>query len=94
MWFMQNAVGKADNAGAGAYDYMHMFGLVAMGYMWCRMVEAAQAKLARGENLEHCRAKLGTARFFMERILSETAVQLARIEAGADSVMELPAEAF
>jgi hypothetical protein len=30
----------------------------------------------------------------MERILSETAVQLARIEAGADSVMELPAEAF
>src|SRR5215218_2567707 len=94
MWFMQNAVGKADNAGAGANDYMHMFGLVAMGYMWCRMVEAAQAKLARGENTEHCRAKLVTGRFFMERILPETAAQLARIEAGADSVMELPAEAF
>jgi acyl-CoA dehydrogenase len=58
------------------------------------MVETAQAKLARGENTEYCRAKLVTARFFMERILPQTTAQLARIEAGADSVMELPAEAF
>ena len=34
MWFMQNALTKPDNAGAGATDYMHLFGLVAMGYMW------------------------------------------------------------
>ena len=45
MWFMQNAMTKPDNAGAGATDYMHLFGLVALGYMWCRIVEAAQAKL-------------------------------------------------
>ncbi len=48
MWFMTNAIGNPDNAGAGATDYMHMFGLVALGYMWCRIVEAAQAKLAAG----------------------------------------------
>src|SRR5476651_165571 len=41
MWFMQNAMGKPDNAGAGATDYMHMFGLVALGYMWCKIAEAA-----------------------------------------------------
>jgi hypothetical protein len=35
-----------------------------------------------------------TARFFMERMLPETAQHLARIQAGAASVMELPAEAF
>ena len=34
MWFMQNAMKKPDNAGAGATDYMHLFGLVALGYMW------------------------------------------------------------
>src|SRR5580692_7220924 len=34
MWFMQNAIGKPDHAGAGATDYMHMFGLVALAYMW------------------------------------------------------------
>jgi hypothetical protein len=92
---MQNAIGKPDNAGAGAHDYMHMFGLVAMGYMWCRMVEAAQAKIAAGDEVvEHTRGKLVTGLFFMQRILPETAAQLARIEAGAANVMELPAEAF
>ena len=95
MWFMQNAIAKPDNAGAGAHDYMHMFGLIAMGYMWCRMVEAAYAKLAAGDAApEYWNAKLVTGRFFMERILPETAAQLARIQAGAGSVMELPAEAF
>ena len=44
MWFMQNAMAKPDNAGAGATDYMHLFGLVALGYMWCRIAEAALAK--------------------------------------------------
>src|SRR6202035_3533176 len=29
MWFMQNAMNKPDNAGAGATDFMHLFGLVA-----------------------------------------------------------------
>src|SRR4029077_2812924 len=28
MWFMQNAITKPDNAGAGSTDFMHMFGLV------------------------------------------------------------------
>ena len=41
MWFMQNAMAKPDNAGAGSYDFMHLFGLVALGYMWARIAEAA-----------------------------------------------------
>src|SRR4249919_1671400 len=49
MWFMQNAMGKPDNAGAGATDYMHLFGLVALGYMWARMAEAALALKAKGQ---------------------------------------------
>jgi len=96
MWFMQNAIGKPDNAGAGSHDYMHLFGLVALGYMWCRIVEAARGKQAAQGNDGDAQldAKLVTARFFMERMLPETAVQLARIKAGADAVMSLPAEAF
>ena len=35
-----------------------------------------------------------TGRFFAERILPETAAQLARISAGAGGVMELPDEQF
>ena len=46
MWFLQNALGNPDNAGAGATDYMHLFGLVVLGYMWCLIAEAAKAKAA------------------------------------------------
>ena len=96
MWFMQNAIAKPDNAGAGANDYMHLFGLVALGYMWCRIAEAAIRKLADGADgtRERLDAKLVTGRFFMQRMLPETGTHLARITSGAASVMELPAEAF
>jgi hypothetical protein len=95
MWFMQNAVAKPDNAGAGATDYMHLFGLVALGYMWAQMAKAAQQKIANGSGADQrLKAKLVTGRFFMDRMLPETAAQLARIQSGAASTMELPAEAF
>ncbi|MDY6963160.1 MAG: acyl-CoA dehydrogenase C-terminal domain-containing protein, partial [Pseudomonadota bacterium] len=69
MWFMQNAMAKPDNAGAGATDYMHLFGLVALGYMWCQIADAANAKLKDGGDAARFNAKLTTARFFMERML-------------------------
>jgi len=95
MWLMQNALAKPDNGGAAATDYLGLFGLCALGYMWCRMVESAHAKIASGDGAaERMKGKLVTARFFMERMLPETATHLARIQAGAASVMDLPAEAF
>jgi acyl-CoA dehydrogenase len=95
MWFMQNALAKPDNAGAGSYDYMHLFGLVALGYMWCRIAEAALVKLPKANgSTPTMNAKLVTACFFMERMLPETASHLARIRSGAASTMELPDEAF
>jgi hypothetical protein len=95
MWFMQNALAKPDHAGAGATDYMHLFGLVALGYMWAKIAKAAQARRAQGNGIaERMDAKLATGRFFMERMLPETGTRLARISSGADSVMALPAEAF
>jgi acyl-CoA dehydrogenase len=97
MWFMQNAIKQPDNAGAGSYDYMHLFGLVALGYMWAQMAKAARSKLANGgadSAGDRLNAKLVTGRFFMERMLPETGAHLARIQAGAGAVMELPAEAF
>ena len=89
MWFMKNAMMKPDNAGAGATDYMHLFGLVALGYMHARIAEAALAKGGEG-----MKAKLVTARFFVERMLPQTATYLARVQAGAKSTMELPDDAF
>jgi alkylation response protein AidB-like acyl-CoA dehydrogenase len=93
MWFMQNAMSKPDNAGAGATDYLHMFGLVALGYMWCRIAEAALAKKSNAAS-PRMSAKLTTARFFMERMLPETATHFTRIQAGAGATMELADGAF
>ncbi|MBX4973089.1 acyl-CoA dehydrogenase C-terminal domain-containing protein [Rhizobium lentis] len=96
MWFMQNAMAKPDNAGAGSTDYMHLFGLVVLGYMWAKMAKAAEDGLASGDasREDYLKNKLITAKFFMERIMPETALRKARIEAGADTMMELAAEAF
>jgi acyl-CoA dehydrogenase len=95
-WLAKNAATNPENVGAGSYDYMNLFGLVGQGYMWCRMVEAANGKLSApgAAPNPHLSAKLVTARFFVQRMLPETSTQLARISSGAETMMSLPAEAF
>ena len=96
MWFMQNAMAKPDNAGAGSTDYMHLFGLVVLGYMWARMAQAAQAGLASGDEgrKSYFENKLITGKFYMEKIMPETALRKVRIEMGSDSIMALDAASF
>jgi len=95
MWLMQNGMANPDNAGAASSDYMHLFGLVAIGYMWARIAEGAQARKARdGSQAAAMDAKLTTGRFYMERMLPETSLRLARINTGAATMMAMPAEAF
>ncbi|MDW5315276.1 acyl-CoA dehydrogenase C-terminal domain-containing protein [Rhizobium sp. PL01] len=96
MWFMSNAMAKPDNAGAGSTDYMHLFGLVVLGYMWAKIAKTAEEKLAEGagDREAYLKNKLITATFFMERIMPETALRKTRIEAGADTTMALDAAAF
>ncbi|NVN85397.1 MAG: acyl-CoA dehydrogenase C-terminal domain-containing protein [Rhodopseudomonas sp.] len=93
-WLMLNAMAAPDNAGAGATDYMQLFGLVACGYMWAKMAKVAQDKIASDGATPYLTTKLVTGRFFMERMLPETALHLARIQSGSATTMELPAEAF
>ena len=93
-WLMQNALAKPDNAGAAATDYLQLFGFVALGYMWARMAKVAQDKIAQSGTTPYLSTKLVTGRFFMERMLPETALHLARIQTGCATTMELAAEAF
>jgi acyl-CoA dehydrogenase len=95
MWLVQNAMQKPENAGAASTDYLHLFGLVSLGYMWAQMAKAAQDKLAEGaDDASFYETKVVTGRYFMERVMPETAAHLARISTGADTMMALPAEAF
>ncbi|WP_129792730.1 acyl-CoA dehydrogenase C-terminal domain-containing protein [Sphingosinicella sp. CPCC 101087] len=95
MWLMQNAMSNPNNAGAAAYPYMTMMGIVSVGLMWLRMARASAEALAggRGDAAFH-EAKLVTARFFADKVMPETDALRRKIEAGSESLMALPPEAF
>jgi alkylation response protein AidB-like acyl-CoA dehydrogenase len=95
MWLMQNGMANPNNAGAAAYPYMTLMGIVGLGLMWLRMAKASGAALANGaEDRPFHEAKLVTARFFAERVMPETGALRRKLEAGAESLMALPMEAF
>jgi len=94
MWLMQNGLANPDNAGAASTDYLHLFGLTALAYMWAMTAKVAQAKIAAGSSDPIYAAKLTIARYYMDRVLPETAAHLAKLKTGAELVMALPAEAF
>ncbi|MEZ5737933.1 MAG: acyl-CoA dehydrogenase C-terminal domain-containing protein [Novosphingobium sp.] len=95
MWFVQNAMANPDNAGAGAYHYMHIAGIVALGLMWLRMGKAAAEALAAGDSdPAFYEAKLVTARYFGERFTPDAGALRRKIEAGAEAMMALTPEMF
>jgi alkylation response protein AidB-like acyl-CoA dehydrogenase len=94
MWLMQNGLANPDNAGAASTDYLHLFGLTALAYMWAMMAEAAQAKVAASDTDAFLTRKLALARYYMARVLPDTAGHLAKLKTGADLLMTLPADAF
>jgi alkylation response protein AidB-like acyl-CoA dehydrogenase len=94
-WLMANGLANPNQAGGAAYPYMTMMGIVSVGLMWLRIAAAARAGVAAGtDDRAFYEAKLATARYFGERVLTETSSLRRKIEAGADSLMAIPAEAF
>lgn len=95
MWLAQNGMANPDNAGAGAYPYMDLMGLVALGWMWLKIASASKRSLDDGaEARSFYEAKLITARFYAERELPLSTALRRKIEAGAETLMGLPEEAF
>ena len=91
----QKGLKNPDEAGAASSDYLRQFALVALAYMWCLMVQAAQKKLADGEgDKAFYEAKIETARFFMARMLPEADARFKMVMAGGDTLMALDEAAF
>ena len=94
LWLMQNGMANPDNAGAASTDYLHLFGLTGLAYMWALEAEAAQAKVAAGDEDSFYTNKLITGRYFLERMLPDAAAHLVKLKAGSGAMMDLSAEAF
>ncbi len=77
---------SVDVAGAAAVDYLRLFALVSMGWMWVRMVDAA-----RGDEPLHA-AKRGVGAYYVRRVLPQALGLAAAIREGADPIMDIPAE--
>jgi alkylation response protein AidB-like acyl-CoA dehydrogenase len=92
----QKGLKDPNEAGAASVDYLRMFALVALGYMWCLMVKTAQEKLAADDDgrRDFYESKIHTARFFFERMLPETDARFRMITAGGKSLMALGAAGF
>ena len=95
MWLAQNAIQNPEEAGAASVDFLRMMGTVAVGYMWARMARVALDQLAKGGDDEaFYKMKLNTARFYMGRVMPDTASLKARATAGAEVLMMPDDEAF
>jgi alkylation response protein AidB-like acyl-CoA dehydrogenase len=95
LWFMQHAMADPNALGAGAYAYMTLLGVVSQGLMWLKMARVATAALAAGsDEAAFYHAKLTCARHWATRFAPQAGALRREIEAGADTVMALPLEAF
>jgi alkylation response protein AidB-like acyl-CoA dehydrogenase len=95
MWLAQNGMADPDNAGAAAYPYLELMGLVSLGWMWLEMAAASEQALSESvEDRAFHDAKLTTARFYATRELPLSTALRRKIEAGAETVMAIPEEAF
>ena len=91
----QKGLKNPDEAGAASTDYMRQFALVAMGYMWARMVKVSlEALEGDPDNKEFYEAKLQTAKFFFSKMLPEADWRFKSLMAGAEPLMAMKAEAF
>jgi alkylation response protein AidB-like acyl-CoA dehydrogenase len=76
----------ADDLGAAAADYLRLFALVSLGWMWARMAAAADPASQRD--------KIILADYYATRILPQARGLAAAIEAGAEPTMALAVGAF
>ncbi|TXH39119.1 MAG: acyl-CoA dehydrogenase [Rhodospirillaceae bacterium] len=92
-WLAQAGLKDPEEAGAAAHDYLRLFALVALGYMWCRMAEVALSK-QESEERAFYQAKLAGARFFMAKVIPETNLLFTTMTSGKNAMMAVPDDYF
>jgi hypothetical protein len=78
-----------DEAAAVASNYLNLFALTAIAWMWCQSVKASVGK----DDVFH-RTKIKTARYYFSNVLPETRTLIAFIKAGKAQMMAYSPEEF
>jgi len=78
-----------EEAGAAASNYLNVFGLTALAFVWVVMARAAIDQTTRFE-----RVKIKTARYFFSNVLPEIDSLVAVIGAGKAQMMAFDDDEF
>ncbi|PND37357.1 acyl-CoA dehydrogenase [Paucibacter aquatile] len=89
-----NARSNPNATYAGSVPYLMLAGNLVAGWQLARSLLVAEDKLAAGEDAAFMSAKIATARFYAEHILSRAGGTRDAIVEGADSVTALALDAF
>jgi len=79
---------------AGSVNYLMLAGNLVAGWQMGRALIAAEDRLAAGDEPEFMKAKIATARFYGDHILSKVPGLRDSIVEGADSITDMALEAF
>ncbi|WP_017937528.1 acyl-CoA dehydrogenase C-terminal domain-containing protein [Zestomonas thermotolerans] len=90
-WLLDRAKGNPNEIGAASVEYLQVFGYTAYAYMWALMARAALGK--EGED-DFYASKLGTARFYLSRLLPRIHSLSAAVKSGSEPLYLLSAEQF
>jgi hypothetical protein len=93
LWVAERGLTDREEIGAAATDYLRLFGLVALAYIWSRSAQVALGRIA-GEKKDFYCAKLATARFFVNHLLPQTKGILTALKSGAELIMNFREEWF
>ena len=95
-WIMTRGLAEPNDALAGATPYLRLCGLVIGGWLLARSALAASRLLrdggsdaGGGSDAIFLREKIGTARFYAEQLLPQTAGLLPAVTAGADPLFQV-----
>ncbi|MBC7907196.1 MAG: acyl-CoA dehydrogenase C-terminal domain-containing protein [Rhodospirillaceae bacterium] len=80
--------------GAVAVPFLELVGIVAGGWLMAEAGLVAEKLLAQGEDTDFLSAKIVTARFYGDAVLTKAGALLCQIEAGSAQTMALAVEQF
>ena len=79
---------------SGSVPYLMLAGNVMAGWQMARSMLAAEQSLAKGQDADFMQAKITTARFYADHILTKAPGLRDSIVEGADSVTAMALDAF
>ena len=92
---MKAAAKNPDELGAASVDYLMYSGYVTVAYFWLQMAVTAQEKLDEGTSeVAFYEAKLQTAQFYFDRLLTRTRSLVSAMNSGAENLMSMDEELF